>query len=232
MFARRNKPPITHRALDILWPRIGLKRYAKYWGHRIGRLPGTPHTIALGFAAGAGISFTPLWGLHIIVAILLVMPFRGNALAAAIGTIVGNPWTFPPIIYWNYHIGSMMLGVDPSLDSAAPMGFDEQIMQLQAWCNMQWHHLTGDEWHGAALTLDKIWHDFAPMFRHYFLPMFVAGIPTAIVMGLLHYYPIHYLIKRYQQGRVKRAAKRRGALMGAAADHGNTSSAARPGGLS
>ena len=35
---------------------------------------------------------------------------RGNLLASAIGTVVGNPWTFPFIWAWIYTLGGWLLG--------------------------------------------------------------------------------------------------------------------------
>ena len=73
----------------------GLKRTLKYWLHRISRIPDSTYAISAGIAFGASISFTPFVGLHFILAGLLAWVFRANIIASAIGTIVGNPWTFP-----------------------------------------------------------------------------------------------------------------------------------------
>lgn len=96
--------------LGLLWPRAGFRRTARYVAHRLARLPGTPHRIAAGFAAGAAVSFTPLIGFHFIGAALLALLLRGNLLASAIGTAVGNPWTFPFIWAWTYGLGRWILG--------------------------------------------------------------------------------------------------------------------------
>ncbi|MEM7221417.1 MAG: DUF2062 domain-containing protein [Pseudomonadota bacterium] len=85
-----------------------------YIGHRLGRLPGTPYRIAAGFACGAAISFTPLIGLHFVGAALLSLLMRANVVASAIGTAVGNPWTFPFIWAWIYALGNWILGRDSS----------------------------------------------------------------------------------------------------------------------
>jgi hypothetical protein len=80
--------------------------------HRLRRLPGTPYRIAAGFASGAAVSFTPFIGLHFVLAALLALVLRGNLIAAAIGTAVGNPWTFPFIWLWIYSLGQWVLGGD------------------------------------------------------------------------------------------------------------------------
>ena len=110
MFKRRQPLPLIRRAREIVWPRGGWHRTALYVAHRLGRLPGTPYRVAAGFACGAAISFTPFMGFHFVGAALLALLIRGNVLASAIGTVVGNPWTFPFIWLWTYNLGRWLLG--------------------------------------------------------------------------------------------------------------------------
>ena len=110
MFKRRIPLPFAHRLKSFVWPKAGFHRSAKYIAHRLGRLPGTPYRIAAGFACGAAVSFTPFIGLHILLAMLLALVIRGNLIAAGIGTVIGNPWTFPLIWYWLYVSGRWLLG--------------------------------------------------------------------------------------------------------------------------
>ena len=115
MFKRRNPLPLHKRAGAFIWPSSGWRRSGAYVAHRLRRLPGTPYRIAAGFASGAAISFTPFIGLHFVLAAALALLIRGNVIAAAIGTVVGNPWTFPFIWLWIYSLGSWMLGYGDSL---------------------------------------------------------------------------------------------------------------------
>jgi uncharacterized protein (DUF2062 family) len=94
----------------MIWPRSGWRRALKYIGYRVIRMPGTPYSIAAGFASGAAMSMTPFIGLHFILSALLAWLVGGNLLASAFGTIVGNPWTFPFIWVWTYYLGSLVLG--------------------------------------------------------------------------------------------------------------------------
>ncbi|MFQ5773315.1 MAG: DUF2062 domain-containing protein [Kiloniellaceae bacterium] len=110
MFSRRKPVPLSRRVLDFLWPRRGWRRASVYIAHRVSRLPGTPYGIAAGFACGAAISFTPFIGFHFAGAALLALLVRGNLVASAIGTVVGNPWTFPVIWAWIYTLGQWLLG--------------------------------------------------------------------------------------------------------------------------
>ncbi|WP_282609010.1 DUF2062 domain-containing protein [Pelagibius sp. Alg239-R121] len=110
MFQRRNPLPWAARIAQLIWPTQGWRRAGSYVAHRLRRLPGTPYRIAAGFASGAAVSFTPFIGLHFVLAGLLAMLLRGNLMAAAIGTVVGNPWTFPFIWWWIYGLGTWILG--------------------------------------------------------------------------------------------------------------------------
>ncbi len=117
-FGRRESFGVVRTARDILWPRMGWRRYFRYLRFRVLRLPGSPHTIAIGFACGAALSFTPLIGVHFGLAALFAWIIGGNVLASIIGTGVGNPWTFPFIWFWIHRLGSWIIGGRAS-DTAA-----------------------------------------------------------------------------------------------------------------
>jgi uncharacterized protein (DUF2062 family) len=110
MFKRRKPPALLHQLKGYFWPHIGWQRAGHYFWMRLKRLSGTPHSIAAGFASGAAASATPFVGFHFLTGFAIAFFVRGNYLAAAIGTAVGNPWTFPFIWAWTYSLGSRMLG--------------------------------------------------------------------------------------------------------------------------
>ena len=100
-----------------MWPRMGWLRAALYLRHRVARLPGSPYSIAAGLACGAAVSFTPLIGLHFALAALLAWSIGGNIIASALGTVIGNPWTFP-LIWWGIlRLGEMVLGSSQLVDA-------------------------------------------------------------------------------------------------------------------
>ncbi|PLW77071.1 DUF2062 domain-containing protein [Cohaesibacter celericrescens] len=94
----------------LLWPRRNWLRSGKYFIKRILRLSGSPYMIAAGVAAGVFTSFTPFLGLHFIISWAIAFLIGGNLLAAAIGTGVGNPITFPFIWGATYWTGCFILG--------------------------------------------------------------------------------------------------------------------------
>ena len=74
----------------------------------IKRIKGTPQALSLGLATGIAISFTPFIGLHAFLAILISWVIGGSMAAALIGTLFGNPWTFPFIWYLTFEIGQFI----------------------------------------------------------------------------------------------------------------------------
>ncbi len=129
MFRRRDKTGWGARIREFIWPRKGWRRAGVYYVHRVKRLPGSPYSIAAGLACGAAMSFTPFVGLHFLGAALVAWMIGGNLIASAIGTAVGNPWTFPFIWALIYRVGCWMLGweIGHDLPEALTIGyiFDE-----------------------------------------------------------------------------------------------------------
>ncbi len=182
MFDRREKPKLHHRARDFLWPSLGWKRSTEYLFHRIGRLPGTAHTVAAGFACGAAISFTPFVGLHFVLAGLCAWVMRANIMASIIGTAVGNPWTFPFIWTLIYNLGVWM-GAGGNGPDASELDFPTIFSScINALLRFDPVYLFETAW-------PVIW------------PMFLGGLPAFVVVWLSFYFAFRPLIESYQSKR-------------------------------
>ena len=68
-----------------------------------------PETVAASFAIGVAISFTPLLGLHWIIALLLAVILKLNKVDVLLGTLVVNPLTLPPVAAVAIPIGRLLL---------------------------------------------------------------------------------------------------------------------------
>lgn len=110
LFRRRERPGLLERLRVSLWPRRSWARSSRYVMFRVSRLRASPHTIAVGFAAGVLASFTPLMGFHFLLGGILAWAARGSIIASAFGTFLGNPLTFPFIWFATYELGSWILG--------------------------------------------------------------------------------------------------------------------------
>ena len=107
----------------FFWPKKGIKRGWIYLMLRILRLRSTDYALAAGFASGVFASFTPLIGAHLLIACAVAWLVRGNMLMSVMGTLVGNPWTFPLIWGLIYAVGSLIIGQDPVLKDVSGISY-------------------------------------------------------------------------------------------------------------
>ena len=93
------------------------KHYSKLkrvW-YRLVTLKSSPRKIALGFALGTFVAFTPPICLQTVLAITLAALFRVNPISAVAGTYVTNVFTAWPVYFLCYKVGSWVLGVEVSV---------------------------------------------------------------------------------------------------------------------
>ena len=123
MFKRKNPLSSSQIITSILWPSMGWKRMGRYAQLRLIRIKGTTYSIASGFAFGAAVSFTPLIGMHLLLAAFLSFICRGNVIASVVGTLVGNPWTLPLMWWSSYKMGNFAFSLFGAEISAMPEKF-------------------------------------------------------------------------------------------------------------
>jgi len=195
LFKRRSKRRIWQIIASAVYPKGGWRRAVSYVGHRLSRLPDSPERIAIGVAAGTFISFTPLFGLHFILAALIARLLKGNIMAGLLGTFFGNPLTFPFIVMASVELGNLMLG------KAGIMHFP----QIMASFGFAW----GELWDNLVAIFTgapQNWDRLALFFQRVFLPYLVGGIAPGVACAVGMYYVSLPLIRTYQKRR--RAALR------------------------
>ena len=111
VFKRANKPKLWSRVKNFFWPSMGWKRSFSYIKHRAIRLNASSYAVSAGLAFGASVSFAPTLGFHIIQCFFLCLIFRANFIASILGTLIGNPWTFPFLFLISYKVGWLILNV-------------------------------------------------------------------------------------------------------------------------
>jgi uncharacterized protein (DUF2062 family) len=198
VFRRRHPLPFSRWLKGLVWPRTGWRRFGVYHLKRLIRLPGTPHSIAVGVACGTAISFTPLIGFHLLLGVLLTLALRGNLLAGVAGTLIGNPWTLPFMWLASYEVGKFLLG-DPSGAAAAPTpwafadlaGYGSAVGQLVMTA-------------GLVAAVKRLVADISVLAW----PVLVGSIPAGIVAGLAIYFPLVRVIAAYQEARRRRRERR------------------------
>ena len=108
MFKRRDDS-VSGKAKGLLWPKKGFSRPFIYLRERIMRMSASNHALSIGLACGAAASMTPFIGFHFFLGAFLAYILRGNLFASAIGTIIGNPWTFPLIWSADIFLGNWIV---------------------------------------------------------------------------------------------------------------------------
>lgn len=153
LFRPRTPPTLAYRVQTALWPRRSWARSIRYIGLRLKRLPASPHRIALGFAVGVFMVFTPFLGLQLILCILVAWMVRGSILAAVMGSLVGNPLTYPSIWIATYSLGIMLIG------DSTPF----QLTILQERAGDFTSALEAASFSGITRTLYNLWQLIKPM---------------------------------------------------------------------
>jgi uncharacterized protein (DUF2062 family) len=167
----KNKRDFQLRIAEWIYPSIGLKAWAKYLALYLKRKPLSSHKIALGFAFGTFVSFTPFMGLHGFVAIILAYLFKASIPASILGTIVGNPWTFPLIWVWSLNFGNFIMHGTQATHDVSSFTF----------------------------SLENIISEFAFYWEHFLFPMTIGGVPTGILAGLVAYLTLKYQIDKFRK---------------------------------
>ena len=70
---------------------------------------GSPSQRALGLGVGIFSGCFPFFGLQTLIGVFLAKIFKGNSILAAFGTWISNPFTYAPLYYLNYRVGSSLL---------------------------------------------------------------------------------------------------------------------------
>jgi uncharacterized protein len=167
--------------LDCIWPRAGFGRAWSYRMKRMARMQVSEHKIALGFSAGALASFTPLIGFHFVLAAAIALIVRGNLIASAVGTVVGNPLTFPIIWLSTYHVGCGLIGAAGAGGSDAMDGSAASQVIL------------------GSLSSPEIWTAIQPVI----LPMLAGAVPLGFVCAIICYVLVFASLRRIR-GRYRR----------------------------
>ena len=192
MFRRRKPLSIINQMRSILWPSRGFRRLFSYLFQRIIRLPGTPTSIAVGFASGVAASFTPFLGFHFIIGGALAMLFRGNVLASAIGTFFGNPWTFILIWLADYEIGVSVI-------HSLGYGADLRVLSIE-----ELGEAMGRVMQFMSFSGTVAWADLAGDFEQVFTPMLIGGIVLGSVAWVVSFLLTLWAVKVWRSHRVKR----------------------------
>lgn len=136
-----------------------------------------PEIVAASFAIGVAIAFTPLFGLHWIMALTLAFVLKLNKVDVLLGTLVVNPLTLPAV-------GAI----------AIPIGRFLLQARREAIAHLPWHDM----------FRRSFWTAAGPAMKAIGVQMAVGMFFLSVVTGALTYVVLLWLIRRH---RAKLAAK-------------------------
>jgi len=154
MLLKRRQPlSLVVRVRNALWPTRSFERSIRYMFLRLARIRATPHSIALGCAAGVFAIFTPFFGFQMLLAALLAIVLRGNVFASQVGTFAGNPITYPLIWVSTFTLGSIFLGNPANAD----------LSHFQTGAQALGESLTSGSRDSIATAVQGLWPVLKPM---------------------------------------------------------------------
>ncbi len=83
------------------------------------KLDEPPHKLALAFALGVFVAFTPTIGLHLVTCFLLAWAFRVSKFVVITASLINNPWTMVPLYGFCIWLGLKITGNDGAAPSIA-----------------------------------------------------------------------------------------------------------------
>ena len=76
---------------------------------------GSPFFNAKGIAVGVFCGCFPFFGFQTLLGLFLARVAKGNLFLAAIGTWISNPFTYVPLYFFNYKVGSSLIRNSPDI---------------------------------------------------------------------------------------------------------------------
>lgn len=186
LLGRSNRPKPSRRARGAAGPWRKWTQSLRIAVHRLSNLRASPHEIALGCAAGAFVSITPLLGVQTLIAVALAALLRASIPAAVIGTFVGNPLSWPIIWASTYAMGLQIVGLEGVFDPAA---FERNML-------MVWGAVLERSPHVLDATATLLW----PLVW----PMLAGSLPIGLLTAAVVYYICRNVVRAWRLRRMRR----------------------------
>ena len=191
-FGRRDKKPLYIQFKSFIKYIYSFSRTKKYINLSMKRMKGSPRDLAAGLATGLAISFTPFIGLHTLLAILLAWIIGASMAAAIIGTLFGNPWTFPFIWYLTYELGQFLYqGLGSNYEK---FSFGNIKAEIYTLLNIIKHLIIFANIQEIKLNLENL--NVIPI-------MALGSMPFVCISWLVSYFFFFNILKSYKKRSIK-----------------------------
>ena len=170
-----------HRLLIRFRPVL---RFVKF---RILHVDDSPQRMARGIAAGFFVAYIPIFGLHMLLALLLAQLIRANKALAFMAVWICNPLTFVLIYYPCYRLGHFLLPFfhdKPQVELDQIQTLIDQVFSIKY---MLIHFFTPDYW-------EQVW----AVFMKIGLETLIGGIILGAIAAKISYWIAYYFIIGYR----------------------------------
>lgn len=139
------------------------------------QLNDTPHRLALAFAVGVFIAFSPLIGLHLLSCLLVAWAFRLSKLVLITAAFINNPWTIVPMYGFCIWFGSKIMGREIAMPQIA------------------WNELTLSSAYGVIQPY--LWPFIAGT-------LVLGGMAALVAYGLIYWLILRYRTAEKKEGEI------------------------------
>ena len=162
-----------------------LVRFVKF---RILHVDDSPKRIALGVSVGLFVAWSPLYGFHLLLSLILATALKANKLVAMLCVWISNAFTLIPIYYPNYLLGSMITGWfrhEGDLSRAEVIEFINKLFSPKS--------ILMD-----IFTL-HFWKDFVSFFLKIGLELTIGGTIIGLALAIIAYFLTFCGIETYRR---------------------------------
>jgi uncharacterized protein (DUF2062 family) len=164
----------------LIRPAVGFVKF------RILHVDDTPQRIARGIAVGLWIGFTPLLGLHMILALAVAALLRANKALAVLFVWISNPFTLLPIYGPAYLLGRFLLGrVHPSHLQPGEVG--NLLGKIFSLSNIL-----------TRLITSAFWKDVAAVFGKIGLEVTIGGFVLGTLFAIVGYFATYWIVTNHR----------------------------------
>ena len=173
-------------------------RFVKF---RILHVDDSPQRIARGIAIGFFTAYLPVFGLHMLIALMLAWLLRANKVLAVLAVWICNPFTFLFIYYPAYRLGHLVL---PFFKEKPQTEAELELAQMQSLLNQTF---------SLDMMLPNLfdaayWKQVASVFTQIGLETFIGGLILGILVALIGYRIAFYFIIGYRTRKQSRKTAR------------------------
>jgi hypothetical protein len=126
-----------------------MRRYIQDRIRSLFQLNEPPHRLALAFAVGVFVAFSPTIGLHTVSCLVLGWMFRLNKVVIFTAAFINNPWTMVPLYGFCIWFGIKITGADAAVPAIAwkELNFSNSYLVLKPYL---WSYVAGTMIIGAV----------------------------------------------------------------------------------